>query len=122
MTDPARSRRTIVCICGSMKFEQLMLEAAREESAAGRIVVMPLCNLKQPHHLWQSPLEAARLKAELDGLHRAKIDLADEVLVVSDHTGYYGESTHSEISYARQLGKPLRYWTSSLNQVPLEST
>ncbi|MET7853107.1 hypothetical protein ABZT48_33855 [Streptomyces avermitilis] len=44
----------------------------------------------------------------LDGLHRRKIDLADDVLVVNPG-GYIGDSTRSEIDYARALGKPVRY-------------
>ncbi|MEV4808101.1 hypothetical protein AB0K18_49650 [Nonomuraea sp. NPDC049421] len=42
----------------------------------------------------------------LDDLHRAKIRLADEVLVVGD---YIGDSTRAEIAYARSLGKPVRF-------------
>jgi hypothetical protein len=44
----------------------------------------------------------------LDDLHRHKIDLADEVLIVNPD-GYIGDSTRSEIDYARARGKPVRY-------------
>ncbi|MEE1768325.1 hypothetical protein PUR34_09120, partial [Streptomyces sp. JV185] len=49
---------------------------------------------------------AEALKVRLDDLHRAKIRLADEVLVVGD---YIGDSTRAEIAYARSLGKPVRF-------------
>lgn len=91
----------VVCVCGSMRFEYEMNRWAHEESLAGRIVVMPHVNTK----LWHSK-EAAKAKPGLDELHRAKIRLADEVLVVGD---YIGDSTRAEIAYARELGKPVRF-------------
>lgn len=45
-------------------------------------------------------------QAKLDALHRQRIDLADRVLVVNQG-GYLGESTRSEIDYARAMGKPV---------------
>lgn len=47
-------------------------------------------------------------KLMLDELHRRKIDLADEVLVLNVG-GYIGESTLSEIRHARTRGTPIRY-------------
>ena len=96
----------IVAICGSTRFMAQMTEADLQETAAGRIVVKPGCDLKEPHALWSDPARAEDLKHQLDELHRAKIRLADEVLVVGD---YVGESTTSEIRYARALGKPVRF-------------
>jgi hypothetical protein len=96
----------VVCICGSTRFMAAMTEAELRETAAGRIVVKPGCNMKEPHALWADPAEAEALKARLDDLHRAKIRLADVVLVVGD---YVGDSTRNEIAYARSLGKPVRF-------------
>ncbi|MGW2210936.1 hypothetical protein [Streptomyces sp. NPDC001781] len=96
----------IVVICGSTRFMAEMAEADLRETAAGRIVVRPGCDLKSPHELWSDPAAAEALKARLDDLHRAKIQLADDVLVVGDHIG---ESTRAEIAYARSLGKPVRF-------------
>lgn len=47
-------------------------------------------------------------KIELDELHKRKIDLADEILVINVG-GYIGDSTRSEIEYARRYGKPVRW-------------
>jgi hypothetical protein len=93
----------VVCICGSMRFQDDMAQAAHEESLAGRIVVMPHVNAK----LWaDTELNAAR-KVQLDELHRAKIRMATGgILVVGD---YIGESTTAEIAYARYLGMPVRF-------------
>ncbi|MGA5318970.1 hypothetical protein ACPCIU_00885 [Streptomyces seoulensis] len=96
----------VVVICGSTRFMAEMTEADLRETAAGKIVVKPACDMKSPHELWTDPVEAEALKARLDDLHRAKIRLADEVLVVGD---YIGDSTRAEISYARSLGKPVRF-------------
>ncbi|NKQ27061.1 hypothetical protein [Streptomyces galbus] len=96
----------IVAICGSTRFMVEMAEADLRETAAGRIVVKPGCDLKSPHELWSDPAGAEALKARLDRLHRAKIRLADEVLVVGH---YIGDSTRAEIAYARSLGRPVRF-------------
>ena len=96
----------IVAICGSTRFMNLMAEVDLLETANGHIVVKPGCNMKQPHPLWTNPADAEVLKVRLDELHRAKIRLADEILVVGD---YIGDSTRAEIAYARSLGKPVRF-------------
>ncbi|MFD8414022.1 hypothetical protein ACFV2Q_20065 [Streptomyces sp. NPDC059650] len=73
----------IVAICGSTRFMAEMAEADVRETKAGRIVVKPGCDLKSPHELWSDPVETEALKIRLDELHRSKILLADEVLVVN---------------------------------------
>ncbi|MFD6186130.1 hypothetical protein [Streptomyces goshikiensis] len=73
----------IVVICGSTRFMTEMNEADLQETKAGRIVVKPGIDMKSPRALWSSPAEAEALKVRLDDLHRAKIRLADEVLVVN---------------------------------------
>jgi nucleoside 2-deoxyribosyltransferase len=96
----------IVVICGSTRFMTEMNEADLRETKAGKIVVKPGIDMKAPHELSSDPAEAEALKVRLAGLHRAKIRLADEVLVVGD---YIGDSTRAEIAYARSLGKPVRF-------------
>ncbi|MFF2411777.1 hypothetical protein [Streptomyces sp. NPDC058092] len=110
---------TIVVICGSTRFMDAITDADRELTAAGHIVVKPGCNMKQPHPLWADPADAEALKARLDDLHRAKIRLADEVLVVGD---YVGDSTRAEISYARDLGKPVRFTHPKVDPATKETT
>ncbi|WP_097965015.1 hypothetical protein [Streptomyces sp. or20] len=102
----------IVVICGSTRFMVDMQEANLRETAAGHIVVAPGCNLKEPHPFWADDMLMAPLKIRLDDLHRAKIRLADEVLVVGD---YIGDSTRAEIQYAVSLGKPIRYTHPEVN-------
>lgn len=101
----------IVVICGSTRFMAEMAEADLERTASGYIVVKPGCDMKTPHSLWADPADAGRLKVALDDLHRAKIRLADLVLVIGD---YAGTSTRSEIAYARSLGKPIEFADADL--------
>lgn len=93
---------TLVTICGSMRFYDLMLTVAAEETRAGRIVLLPHA-VVQPEH------QGSALKVMLDRLHREKIDLSDRIIVVSDQTGYYGTSTAGEIGYACAQGKAVDY-------------
>jgi len=102
---------SVAVICGSTRFMQLMTDTDRELTAAGYIVVKPGCDMKTPHPLWDTEDKAERLKVELDRLHRAKIRLADTVIVVGD---YIGDSTRAEIAYARQLGKQIIFRDAQL--------
>ena len=44
----------------------------------------------------------------LDDMHKRKIDMADEIYVINVG-GYVGDSTKSEINYAKQTGKKVNY-------------
>jgi hypothetical protein len=96
----------IVVLCGSTEFMDEFTETNLRQTAKGRIVLSVGCNMKQPHPLWADPTDAELLKIRLDGLHRAKIRLADQVIVVGTRIG---DSTRAEIDYARALGKPVDY-------------
>lgn len=98
----------VVVICGSTRFMKQMADADRSLTWKGHIVVRPGCDMKTPHPLWADPEQAEAGKARLDDLHRAKIRLADAVLVVNPG-GYVGDSTRAEIEYARSLGKPVEF-------------
>jgi hypothetical protein len=41
-------------------------------------------------------------------MHKRKIDMADEIFVINVG-GYIGSSTRSEIEYAHETCKPVRY-------------
>ena len=96
-------RPEIVCLCGSTRFRDEFARANRELTLSGVIVVAPGVFAHSGDALSDGD------KVGLDELHKRKIDLADEVLIVSDESGYYGESTRREIAYARALGKPVKF-------------
>ena len=102
-------RPTIVCLCGSTKFMGTFTQANMQETMAGRIVLSVGMSMKDPNDLWADPDVAKRIKTDMDWLHKRKIDLADEILVLNVN-GYVGESTRSEIEYAQATGKPVRWW------------
>ncbi|MGX1762174.1 hypothetical protein ACWIGW_44195 [Nocardia brasiliensis] len=102
----------IVALCGSMRFFPQMLEVAAEQTARGRIVVPPFKTVAPDE-------QGSLLKQRLDELHRHKIDMAGHVLVVTDETGYIGESTRNEIEYAEATGKTVSVLTRARHQQPL---
>ena len=103
-----RERPRIVCLCGSTKFFDEYKQANLQETLKGRIVLSIGVNLRTdslPDHLDENVV-----KEELDELHKRKIDMADEILVI-DVGGYIGESSKSEIEYAQASGKCVRLWS-----------
>lgn len=53
-------------------------------------------------------------KILLDEVHKAKIDVADEIFVI-DVDGYIGESTKHEIEFAISKNKKVRYYSEEVN-------
>lgn len=100
----------IVCLCGSTKFYQEFQKANYQETGKGHIVLSVGFFMHKPEmvHGQTLGIKSPKQKIMLDELHKRKIDLCDEVLVI-DIGGYIGESTRSEIDYAIARGKPVRY-------------
>lgn len=98
---------TIVCLCGSTRFYDEFRRQNLRLTLEGKIVLSIGCDTKADGDI-AGIRDLAQAKADLDHLHRDKIRLADEVLVLNVD-GYIGESTRSEIAYATELGKPVRY-------------
>lgn len=101
----------VVTICGSTRFRAEMAAANRELTLAGFVVLAPGVFAHDGDEITDAQ------KADLDVLHLHKIRMADVVYVVSDSTGYYGESTRREIAYARQIGKPVKFLTEPAKAV-----
>jgi hypothetical protein len=106
---PMADRPKVVTLCGSTRFYREFQEAYFAETLAGHIVlsvgVYP--HASQEVHGHQIELTPDQ-KAALDQLHLRKIDMSDEIVVITVE-GYLGESTHREITYARQHGKDVRF-------------
>jgi hypothetical protein len=66
--------------------------------------VRPTKKGEAEHHL----AEKEGCQEIFDELHKRKIDLADEVLILNVG-GYIGESTRSELKYAQEHGKGVRF-------------
>jgi len=94
---------TVVCLCGSTKFKDAYLETAKIETLAGKLVlVSSIFSHADGDALTLQEIELLNL------LHRQKIRLCDEILVINKD-GYIGESTREEIVYAQELGRRVRY-------------
>ena len=110
-----RKKVPIICLCGSTRFTREMLVKQWELTKQGYIVVS-WCALPDDYY---NGVDKAHIgdqegvKAFVDGIHKRKIDISDEVLVI-DINGYIGTSTRSEIYYAIKHGKPVRYLSEEL--------
>lgn len=93
----------IVCICGSTRFREAWESAIASLERQGKIV-LAVGSFPNAAGI-ELPVEE---KLRYDVLHRRKIDMADEILVLNVG-GYIGESTRGEISYAIQRGKPINW-------------
>ena len=94
----------VVTLCGSTRFKDAFFEAQKRLTLAGNIVIsVGLFGHSGDDEVWTEGT-----KAMLDDMHKRKIDMADEIYVINVG-GYIGESTRSEIEYAKAAGKGVRY-------------
>jgi hypothetical protein len=103
-------RPEIVCLCGSTRFYDEYQQANYDLTMQGHIVLSVgfYPHAKAEHGHGEGVGHGSTEKVLLDELHKRKIDLADWVFVLNVG-GYIGESTWSEIRYARRWGKPVHY-------------
>ena len=101
----------VITLCGSTRFKDAFFEAQKRLTLEGNIVIsVGLFGHSGDNEVWENMDEGTltRTKAMLDDMHKRKIDMADEIFVINVG-GYIGDSTRSEIEYAIQTGKPVRY-------------
>ena len=101
----------VITLCGSTRFKDEFLEAQKRLTLEGKIVIsVGLFGHSGDNEVWENMDEGTltRTKEMLDDMHKRKIDMADEIYVI-DVGGYIGESTRSEIEYAKVTGKAVRY-------------
>lgn len=120
LVDPdAKPQPRIVCLCGSTRFIDAFRAANLRETIAGRIVLSIGCDTKSDTDLLALGELTEDAKAALDELHKRKIDLADEVLMLNVDD-YVGSSTFGELGYARAKGKTVRWLVNSRHRLPNE--
>jgi len=94
----------VITLCGSTKFKEQYLEAQKQLTLKGYIVIsVGLFGHSGDDEVWTEGT-----KAMLDDMHLRKIDLADEIFVINVG-GYIGSSTQCEIAYAKSRGIAVRY-------------
>ena len=101
----------VITLCGSTRFKDAFMEAQKRLTLEGNIVIsVGLFGHSGDTEVWEGMSEdtLTKTKRMLDDMHKRKIDLADEIFVVNVG-GYIGESTRSEIEYAKSQGKDVKY-------------
>lgn len=94
----------IVCLCGSTRFMKAFNEANLRLTLEGKIVLSVGAAAPSDSELGLDE----KTKAMLDELHKRKIDIADEVLILNVG-GYIGASTKGELEYAKTHHKIIRF-------------
>ena len=94
----------VITLCGSTRFKDAFLEAQKRLTLEGNIVIsVGLFGHSGDDEVW-----TLGTKEMLDDMHKRKIDMADEIFVINVG-GYIGESTRSEIEYAKKNGRGVKY-------------
>lgn len=97
-----KNKYNIITLCGSIKFKNEFMKVQEELTLNGNIVFTPTFfnNLKDEVNV--------ETKKMLDEMHKQRIDMSNEIYVINVE-GYIGESTKSEIEYAKAKGKKISY-------------
>ena len=101
----------VVTLCGSTRFKNEFIEVQKQLTLEGNIVIsVGLFGHSGDSAVWENMDEGTLTKTKemLDDMHKCKIDMADEIFVINVG-GYIGDSTRSEIDYAIEHGKKVRY-------------
>lgn len=101
----------VVTLCGSTKFKDQFMDAQKKLTLQGNIVIsVGLFGHSGDNEVWESMDEGTLTKTKemLDDMHKRKIDMSDEIYVINVG-GYIGDSTKSEIEYAKKKGKKITY-------------
>lgn len=94
----------VVTLCGSTKFKDDFIQAQKDLTLQGNIVI----SVGLFGHSGDSEVWSEGTKEMLDDMHKRKIDMADEIFVINKN-GYVGSSTKSEIEYALKTNKKVNY-------------
>ena len=101
----------VITLCGSTRFKNEFIEAQKRLTLEGDIVIsVGLFGHSGDNEVWENMSEdtVTKTKEMLDDMHKRKIDMADEIFVINVG-GYIGDSTKSEIEYAKATGKRIKY-------------
>lgn len=101
----------VITLCGSTRFKNEFIEAQKRLTLEGNIVIsVGLFGHSGDSEVWENMAEdtVTKTKEMLDDMHKRKIDMADEIFVINVG-GYIGDSTKSEIEYAKAHGKVVKY-------------
>lgn len=92
----------IITLCGSSRFKDDILNTYKKLTLQGNIVLFDAIFNQNELNLNDNE------KQLIDKNHKQKILMSDEIFVINKN-GYIGESTKSEIEFAKKLSKPVKY-------------
>ena len=101
----------VITLCGSTRFKNEFMMAQKRLTLEGNIVIsVGLFGHSGDEEVWENMDEGTLTKTKemLDDMHKRKIDMSDEIFVINKD-GYIGNSTRSEIQYAIEHGKAVKY-------------
>lgn len=94
----------VVTLCGSTRFKDDFINAQKQLTLNGKIVV----SLGLFGHSDDEDQITPEVEKMLDDMHKKRIDMADSIFVIN-RNNYIGDSTKSEIEYAKKTGKRIKY-------------
>lgn len=92
----------IITLCGSSRFKEDILNTYKKLTLQDNIVLFDAIFNQNELNLNDNE------KQLIDKNHKQKILMSDEIFVINKN-GYIGESTKSEIEFAKKLSKPVKY-------------
>ncbi|MGY3777705.1 hypothetical protein [Isobaculum melis] len=100
----------VMTVCGSLTFKDEIMKVAVEMELRGHVVLTPII----PANHAKDAFSEAELKI-LGKMHKEKIKLSDGIFVVNVNS-YIGNSTKSEIEFAKSLNKEIIYYTDLIEE------
>ena len=100
-----RRKYKVVTLCGSTKFKKEFMEVEKKLTLDGYIVI----SVGLFGHSDDKDIMTDQIKEMQDDMHLSKIDMSDEIFVINVN-GYIGDSTKSQIEYAKSKEIPIRYY------------
>ena len=95
----------IITVCGSLRFKKEIMEISEKMELNGNCMLPPIYSTRIDKDAYTEDEVFM-----LNKMHKEKIKLSDAILVVNVN-GYIGNSTNSEIEFAKSLNKEILYYT-----------
>lgn len=94
----------IITVCGSLRFQKEIMEITEQMDLQGNCMLSVVYPTKDKEDYSEEEI------AMLNKMHKERIRISDAILVI-DVNHYIGESTRSEIEFAKSLNKEILYYT-----------
>ena len=94
----------IITVCGSLRFQKEIMEITEQMDLQGNCMLSIVYPTKDKDDYSEEEIMM------LNKMHKERIRISDAILVV-DVNHYIGESTRSEIEFAKSLNKEILYYT-----------